>query len=117
MGQEIADRHNPSIQMKVNADGSIITELYVDGGIVSSASPLPIEDKKYNPNEVEEASSTVTYVGKENSKGAWLLQKIDTTSGTVITWATVINNSIVTSYTDAWTARASLTYGDYSEAF
>ena len=73
--------------------------------------------KKYSANDVDEASSTITYVGKENAAGKWLIQKIDTSSGTSISYATQENNSGYDNYTDAWTDRTSLTYGDYSEVF
>ena len=41
---------------------------------------------------VEEASATVTYIGKApmgsaTSASVWLIEKVDTTSGTIITWA------------------------------
>jgi len=72
--------------------------------------------KQYGANEVETVGA-VTYVGKENLVGAWLIQKIDTTSNVVISYATIKNNTTTTSYTAAWTARAALTYGDFSEVF
>ena len=71
---------------------------------------------EYVTNDVEE-TGVITYVGKEDPVGDWYLQKIDTTSGTSIRFASVINNSSITSYSDAWTNRASLTYGTYSQAF
>ena len=42
MGTEIADRNNPSQQLKVNSDGSIDTNVTNDGQSVSSANPLPV---------------------------------------------------------------------------
>ena len=71
----------------------------------------------YKANDVDEASSTLTYVGKEDSAGSWLIVKIDESSGTSIQYATVKNNSGTSDYSTAWTGRASLTYQDYSEAF
>jgi len=71
----------------------------------------------YMTNDVDEATSTLTYVGKEDGDGNWAIQKIDESSGTSITYATVTNNSGTTSYSTAWTNRASLTYNDYSVAF
>jgi len=71
----------------------------------------------FGTNNVDAASATVTYVGKENPGGAWLVMKIDTSSGTAITYASVINNALVTTYAAAWAARATtLSYGTYSEA-
>lgn len=70
----------------------------------------------YGTNDVEEASATVTYVGKEKADGTWLLMKIDTTTGTVIRYASQANNALVTDYASAWAARATLTYGTFAEA-
>lgn len=75
------------------------------------------ELNNYSTNDVEEASSTLTYVGKEDKDGNWVVMKIDESSGTSIQYATVTNNSGTTTYSDAWTNRASLTYNDYSTAF
>jgi len=72
---------------------------------------------RFGANDVESASSTLTYVGKEDASGAWLIMKIDESSGTSIQYATVSNNPTVTSYSNAWSNRATLTYGDYSDAF
>ncbi len=58
---------------------------------------------------VEEASATVTYVGTAyqgtaTSAAKWLIQKIDTTSGTIITWAGKAQ------FDQEWDNRASLSY-------
>lgn len=73
----------------------------------------------YGTNDVEEASATVTYVGKETAAGgtAWLVQKINTATGTNISYATILNNGSVLTYAAAWAARASLTYGTFAQAF
>lgn len=60
---------------------------------------------------VDEASATVTYIGKaaigsSSGQSLWQISKIDTTSGTVITWAD--SND---SFDNVWDDRASLTYG------
>jgi len=60
--------------------------------------------------QVDEASSTVTYVGwaapgSSSGESLWRIMKIDTTSGVAITWANgnrEMNNS--------WNARAGLSY-------
>ena len=59
---------------------------------------------------VDPASSTVTYLGKAapgtaTSTAAWQISKVDTTSGTVITWADSDDN-----YDNVWDDRASLSY-------
>lgn len=43
MAEQIADRYRPSQQMKVNADGSIDTNLLSDSVVVSSSAPLPVQ--------------------------------------------------------------------------
>lgn len=70
------------------------------------------------PNHIDEFDTSTTYVGKEDKDGVWLLQK-SVKSGTVtaVTWATVLNNGSVLTYSAAWTARATLTYGTFAQAF
>lgn len=65
----------------------------------------------------EITSGTDTYVGYEIVSGGWLIKYIDTSTGTVIRFASQKNNTSTTDYSTAWTNRASLTYGLYSEAF
>lgn len=72
---------------------------------------------RFSVNDIEEASATVTYIGMEDSSGSWYIKQIDTTTGTVFSHATVLNNAGVASYSAAWTDRATLTYGAYSTAF
>jgi hypothetical protein len=73
---------------------------------------------EYATNDVDDQSEpNITYIGKEDPAADWYLQRIDTTSGTSIRYATVNNNGATSSYSDAWTNRVSLTYGTYSEAF
>jgi len=71
----------------------------------------------FGTNNIDEASSTLTYVGKEDADGAWVIQKIDTENGVSITYATQKNNPTIDNYSDAWTNRSSLTFGTYKEAF
>ena len=68
-------------------------------------------------NDVATPSATVTYVGMSDKDGTWCVKKVDTTSGVSIGWASVTNNGGYITYSAAWTARASLTYGRYDEAF
>ena len=93
----------------------------------TTSNPLPITStaldlikvsvNQFGINDVDTASATVTYVGKSDASGVWLVQKIDTSSGVAIGWASVTNNAGYLTYAAAWTARASLTYGRYDEAF
>lgn len=70
----------------------------------------------YVANDIEETGN-LTYIGFENLDGEYFIQKIDSTSGKSMRFATVVNNDSVTSYSDAWTNRATLNYGTYSTAF
>jgi len=88
-------------KLVVNPDGSI------EVNVKSNDSDLLAN---YQVNDVDEATSKITYVGKQRTDGEWVLQKIDETTGTVIRYANVSNNVLVTSYADAWTSRLTLTY-------
>lgn len=68
-------------------------------------------------NDLEEASATITYIGLQSVDGMWYLQKLDTSTGTVLSHATQKNNTTTTSYTTGWTNRATITYGDITDAF
>lgn len=90
--------------------------LYVDSLLNSDSAVQTMN--RYGANNIAEPSATITYVGKETKDADWLVQKIDTSSDTALTYATILNNPTVTTYADAWTARAStLVYGTYSQAF
>jgi len=73
--------------------------------------------EEYGINNIDPVSAVLTYTGKEDKDGNWLVVKIDTTTGTVITYATELNNALVTTYADAWSGRAGLTYNVFSGAF
>lgn len=82
-----------------------------------------VEKLSYNPNgsvdrdvidtlavRVDEASATVTYVGEAGpgaatSAAKWRIKKIDTTSGTAVTWA---DGNVL--FDNVWDDRAALTY-------
>ena len=75
------------------------------------ANPLPTTQLlKVYGTRIDEASSTVTYIGKATTGTAtsvslWQVQKIDTTTGTVITWADGNGD-----FDNIWDNRATLTY-------
>jgi hypothetical protein len=79
--------------------------LQITGSITASASTLA----DYSVNDM-----TDTYFGFTKPDGTWLLKKVLDTS---VGYATVSNNGTVTSYTDAWTNKATLTYERFDEAF
>lgn len=90
----------------------------IEGKRATLDNPLAVQLSKelvnaYSVHDVAVVSST-TYVGKETAEGKWLIVSIDESSGTVLRYANVSNNSGYTTYSSAWTARASLTY-DYIE--
>lgn len=60
---------------------------------------------------------SITYIGMEEKNGFWFIKKMDETTGMVLGYATINNNSNYSSYSDAWTNKATLTYGNYSQAF
>ena len=75
-----------------------------------SASASTLAD--FSVNDIDDG--TTAYFGKTKPDGTWLVQKVTDTS---VSYATVSNNGAVTSYTDAWTNKATLTYGRFDEAF
>jgi hypothetical protein len=92
----------------VDADGNQIVPITDDQLIAA------LDD--YGTNDLDEASATIAYVGKEKSDGTWMVMKLDTSSGMSIRYATVANNAAITTYAAAWAARAGLTYGIFAEA-
>jgi hypothetical protein len=76
--------------------------------------------KFYTEDVEEDTSNLTTYVGKQSVDGQWMIQKIvDTVVGTITTttleYATVVNNATITTYADAWTDRATLTYSEIKD--
>jgi hypothetical protein len=86
---------------------------------VSPSGSVASEMATYGLNDRIEVSDTLQYIGNEKADGTWMFQKIDGsgTSDPSLRYATVKNNPTVTSYTDALTDYATLTYGLYSQAF
>lgn len=79
--------------------------LQITGSITASASTLA----DFSVNDY-----TDEYYGYTKPDGTWLVKKVTDTS---LSYATVSNNGTVTSYTDAWTDKATLTYSRFDEAF
>lgn len=59
---------------------------------------------EYATNDVEEVGA-LTYVGKQRVDGAWLVQRIDATSGLEMRYATAGNNGAVADYAAALALR------------
>lgn len=74
---------------------------------------------KYATNHLDDyTTASTTYVGQEDLDGNWKLTKIDETGNfPVYTYASLANNSSLTTYALAWAARTTATYGIYSAAF
>ena len=66
----------------------------------------------YQVNDIEE--DVTSYFGFSTTAGSWMIKALTDTS---VSYATVSNNGTVTSYTDAWTNRATLTFERYDQAF
>jgi len=86
-------------------------ELSADGKVPVTFSSST-DPKDFYVYDIEDG--TTSYFGSTNVSGAWMLKSV---SDTLVSYATVTNNGTVTSYTDAWTNRATLTYGRIDEAF
>lgn len=88
------------------ADGTVARNVAVFGGA----------DTKYKTNNMDETSTaSVTYVGQEDSEANYLILKVDETSDTEITYATIVNNPTKTTYALAWTDRLTLDYKKWNE--
>ena len=75
-------------------------------------------DARYHLNDLYE-DSDVMYLGQEASEDDWIIVEMDKSDPNVINfrYATVNNNATITTYSDAWSGRATLTYERYVEAF
>lgn len=102
-----------SVKRAVDPSGdNIMTYTNGAGAHIQAVAPVPVQDV----NDLEEVG-VITYVGIENAHAEWIIKKLDETSGLSIRYATVDNNGGYTTYSSAWTARASLSYGLYSTLF
>lgn len=81
-------------------------------GSSASATPASVIVSGTEINDWETVGQ-VTYLGSEDKDGAWQVQKIDKSAFTMA-YASQVNNATVTTYNDAWTDRATLTYQNYS---
>lgn len=109
---------NPSIDRNEHdygADAKKVTQWYIDpvtGNAVrvSATSPLPSGSPALALRLDDTTTTNVTYVGKAaiasaTSAAVWQIQKIDETTGMIITWADGDS-----SFNNIWDNRASLTY-------
>jgi len=88
---------------------TLITELQLKADL-TEIQPVSVASSVVYGTRIDEATSTVTYIGKAvpgtaTSAASWQIQKMDTTTGTVITWADGNGSS-----DNIWDNRTSLTY-------
>jgi hypothetical protein len=81
--------------------------------------PLPVYSEaeilaEYQFQDLREASP-LTYVGYMKNDGSWLFKKLDENTDLSMTYANVSNNAGVTTYADAFTNRATLTYENFDQ--
>ena len=72
---------------------------------------------EYFMNDSSTVENSISYRGLEDSTGDWIIEKLDETDGVARRFATKLNNTETTDYSDAWTNRADLTYNTYGTAF
>jgi hypothetical protein len=119
----MANLYHPEVEKLEHDDASQAKRVMLYGWDANTLTPVKLNVDQSGAMRVEswelmdvEEAAPITYIGKEKEDGSWIVQKIDTTSDTVSRWAGVSNNPTLTGYTQAWTDRASLTYGLRSEA-
>jgi len=66
--------------------------------------------KNYITHDFDKATDPIFYIGKLTNSGNWLFIKMDKTTQLDLTYANLSNNNTITSYSDAYANRASLTY-------
>lgn len=96
----------------VNKDG-----IKTQGMVDSQNNVLTSQSDRFGLNHTYKSGGT-TYLGQEDIEENWIVQKIVKSGGTItMTYATKKNNTTINAYTYAWSHRADLEYGRYSEAF
>jgi hypothetical protein len=73
--------------------------------------------ERYGILNVEEVGD-LTYIGKQDIVGNWLIIKMDESSGLSILYGTKINNPSIMNYVEGWEHRGTdLVYGDYKNLY
>ncbi|OYT15315.1 MAG: hypothetical protein B7C24_13705 [Bacteroidetes bacterium 4572_77] len=108
---------NTTSFLNVDVDGNLLTS---DSGSSSGSSSGSVNIpaniiKDYQVIDLDESASPITYICKQNNSGDWLIIKMNETSELALQYANISNNGSYTTYTDAHTARASLTYQDLDQ--
>jgi heptaprenylglyceryl phosphate synthase len=81
-------------------------------GVSAGVSQVYVDEvlAPYALNNLEDAPTM--YIGKVSKEGAWLVQKFVQATG-AMTYANVSNNASVADYANAWTNRATLSFGQF----
>ena len=94
-------------------NGAVKTELQSSDwpGDEETASLINNQNNEYVLHETEEVGDT-TYIGTMDNNGSWLIKRIveDADCNITALYANLSNNPTQTTYTLAWTNRATLTY-------
>lgn len=87
-------------------------------GLVNANRQLSVtQEDKWGLNNTSK-SGNITYTGEEDVDLHWIVRKIvKSGSNLTMTYATQVNNPLVTNYDDAWDNKDSLVYNKYSIAF
>lgn len=85
----------------------------IDGNEANGFGVVVVDAGDYKTTKIDDVTST-EYYGATNQDGAYLIRRITATD---VQFATIYNNALVTTFNDAWTDRATLTYGRIEEAF
>ena len=107
-GQVIAKDSTQNSEVTATTEGN---KRYLDVGL-SPSSISSLSGGSYQTNNLEDAATL--YVGKAKPDGTWVVEKFVDATG-VKTYANLSNNLSVTTYSDAWTNRATLTYNRFDE--
>lgn len=80
---------------------------------INPISSVPV----FGVNDIDETIKDFIYIGKEDNTGKWLIMKVDESQEvTDLKYASILNNPTINTYSEAWTGRTTLTYGNYNEA-
>jgi len=98
-GSSFQDSAGNDVRVRVNGKGQIETST----------------TGSHQLNDLENASSTVTYIGDERVDGEWRVRRMTKTiSGLMLDYATIKQNASLINYSTAWSNRLTLVYADAS---
>lgn len=71
----------------------------------------------FNLIEHDDTSDPITYLGYQDIRGNWLIEKLDQTTTDKISYASIGSNPTKTTYALAWANKSTLNYGNYENIF